>query len=272
YYSFSTFNFYLMAKKQFRREFLYNLIGYAFMAVVSILAAYLWSGSFLIFIIFFFLSHILPSMYFYLACTREKSKGENDPQLMSYGWLLTKVQGIIEVANNIDSFIIGLVLGPATLAIYAIGVMVPQKMRLVINAIFLIFFPKFSTKEVALTKRKLLVVFAGSILLFIVVVLLLPLFIKLLFWQYTEAITYGIIYALTLLFLPLNTILGIYFKGTKNTNAIQKPILLSRAATIILAYPVLQVFHIYGLIGLKIFEQALNLAGNLFYFVSDSKY
>jgi|LGOV01.1.fsa_nt_gb O-antigen/teichoic acid export membrane protein len=262
---------FLNAKESFKKEFIYYCLTNSFMTVSVLLSMYLFGENLTAFMIVFFSSQLLFYLYFYLKFKSEIVDKKKDEELFTFGFFLTKINGLIQIANYIDQFVVGLFIGPTNLAIYAISIMLPNKTKAIINPIFYTMYPKFSTDEMNLTKKKILVIFLASCLIFIGLVAVIPIFIKILFSGYSDSIIYGQFFSATILFIPLNIVFGLFFRAKQRKSAIQNPIIISRVSTIILAFPSLYFLGIFGLILVKILEQALNLIGNLFYFMRLNK-
>jgi len=259
---------FLNAKKSFKKEFIYYSLINSFMTVSVLLSVYLFGENLTTFMIVFFSSQLLFYLYFYLKFKSGIVDKKNDRELFTFGWFLTKMNGLISIANYVDQFVVGLFIGPANLAIYFIGIMLPNKIKAIINPIFYTLYPKFSADEMNLTKKKILIIFLASCLISVGLVAVIPVFIKIFFSGFADSIIYGQFFSAALLFIPLNIVFGLFFRAKKRKSAIQNPIIISRVSTIVLVFPSLYFFGIFGLIIVKILEQALNLIVNLFYFIT----
>ena len=262
---------FLNAKKSFKKEFIYYCLTNSFMTVSVLLSVYLFGENLTAFMIVFFSSQLIFYLYFYLKFKSGIVDKKKDEELFTFGWFLTKITGVVAIANYIDQFVVGLFIGPANLAIYVIGIMLPNKIRVIINALLSPLYPKFSADEMNLTKKKIFVIFLASCLISIGLIAVIPFFIKIFFSGFADSIIYGQFFSAALLFIPLNTSFSLFFRAKKRNSAIQNPIIISRVTTIILAFPSLYLFGIFGLIIVKILEQALNLIVNLFYFIRLNK-
>ncbi|MFC1926552.1 oligosaccharide flippase family protein [Chloroflexota bacterium] len=258
---------FLSAKQNFKKELIYYALVTSFMTVSVLLCLYVFGENLIAFMIVFFSSQSLLHLYYYLKFKSGIVKSKEDKGLFSFGWFLTKISGLMQIANYIDQFVVGLLLGPVDLAIYFIGIMAPNKMKAAISPVFYTLYPRFSTGKMKLTTKKVLVIFVGSCLISLILVAAIPVFIKVLFSEFTDSIIYGQVFSAALLFIPLNIVFGLFFRAMKEKGAIQNPIVISRVSTIILVFPSLYLFGIFGLIVVKVIEQALNLIVNLFYFV-----
>lgn len=259
FYTLDNFIYFLNGKKRFKIEFFYTSIITIFKALIIFLVVLLFKENLIFLFVGFFLSQLLLYLYFFLRCNKDIKSKEQDKGLINYGWFITKISFLALVANQIDKLLIGIFVGPKILAIYIIGIALPDKLNNLLRPLLSIFLPRFATGKTRLTKKKILLVFFISFFLFIVLLFILPLFIQILFKDYTNSIKYGLLYSIIILFSPLNALLSYYFRGQKNTKAIRSHIVISRISTIILAIPLLKIFGIVGLISVKILENIISL-------------
>jgi O-antigen/teichoic acid export membrane protein len=143
--TFNTYGAYLLAKKDFRRAFLYNLfnnapyyISVALIAVSLPVALALLAANLISQAIGFFIA--------YKKTLAVYQPNENrDPEAMSYGKQLSFINALTTVIAQVDSILVFHFLGAAELALYSFSTAIPDRLGIFKN-IAAAAFPKFANK------------------------------------------------------------------------------------------------------------------------------
>jgi len=223
----NTWDSFLAGKKRFDLTARYGMVQSSISAA-AILGILFLNANHLILILAIHL--IITSLLACLLYWRSLKYIENqskDDECQKYGYFLTGISIVGTVATHIDKIMIGTLLGTSQLAIYAIALVIPTRIKELSKVVWAPFMPKFSQDgiEVGQVLEKLksfllpltLLVLAGSALylLFIDDILLL-LFSE----KYVDSIIYAKILLLMILLTIPDGLLGTFIMAKKNVKAI----------------------------------------------------
>ncbi len=269
FYAFRSFFAYLNGVEKFKEEFHAHSLIEVVKAGSLILIVFLFHENLTALVVAFFVSQTTLFTYYYFSVKRRLAhggKGKKDPGLKKYSCYLSKIDAIGIAVSYFDKFITGLLLGPEILAIYVVGIMLPAKARTFTMPLMSVFFPRFSSNRLSLTKKKIVMILGVSAGLVLVLMLVTPFFLRIFFPDYVDSTIYGILYSLIALFLPLNVIFEYFFKAKKNSVAIRNTLIIPRIINIAMTIPMLIYFQLYGLIATQIIMQAIMMTLNLKYY------
>jgi O-antigen/teichoic acid export membrane protein len=204
YYSFRTYQFFLLGKKRFKRYSFYlsfitivaNLItmviAYHFRDLVIVLFALLGTTS-------------LINFLFLLKTIGEKKNNVVDKDTVPYGKHLTLVSVFSIIKSNLDKIIVGFLLGFEALAIYSIAIIVPRQVKPIWTMIGSLVFPDLSKKNKkgaysAIKKRFKYAILLEIIIIIAGIIIIPPIILYFYSGKYVEAV----LYAQLLMFMTLS--------------------------------------------------------------------
>src|SRR3989338_6433832 len=216
-----TWRAYLDGKKEFKQKALRNISGnifYGLLMATALAAIYYGHASINISLAILlgasYIGHGLPNIIYSIKSLRNiPANAPTEPGSLTYGYHLTLLDIIPNVAYNIDAILLFNFLGPSTLAVYSFAIAPIEQIRTLFDLVLTMVFPKIAMKtKNAETTDKLkgairvkvlrsLPVTAAAVLAYI---LAAPVLYHYLFPAYTESILPSQILALSLIFFPLN--------------------------------------------------------------------
>ena len=269
--TFNTYGAFLSGRKEFRRASLYNIVTVAIQLTSMAVGALLTTNIFIL-VVIYGVSGLLPNLFFYLRTLRlyksEPIQQHEKEELVTYSKHLSLMHILSGVAQYADKLVIFHYIGAIELAVYGLALAVPERGRGYIKTLSTIILPKLSEKTLAeIHKTFYKRVFQGMLIGAAIsgaYILAAPLFYKIFFPKYLEAIAYSQVFSLTLLFvLPSN-----YISSVFNAHKMLRPLYfssLSASITKILLYLVLgKMFGIWGVITAILIMYASN-TGYSFY-------
>lgn len=249
--SFQIYNAYLVGKKEFKTSAFYGITGQIFIALVLITAIYLTNNIVYIVSAYIF-ANILPNIFFFIKTKIKAAKtaAQQDSGITTYAKHLSLINVISMITPYIDQFLAFHFLGPANLAVYAFATAPPEQIKGFFKVFSDLSLPKFSERsEEELKKtmtRKIIIWSIFTALVVGIYIVLAPLFYKIVFPRYTDAVFLSQIFALSLLSTPPTFIVSALSAHKK----VKKLYLFNIVSPIfqILAMAVLT--PLYGLMGL----------------------
>ncbi len=210
---FQIYNAYLVGKKEFKTSAYYAIAGQIFIASVLITTIFL-TKNIIYIVATYLLANFLPNLFFFIR-TKLKMKpqtGENDKEISAYGKRLSLINIFSVVASYIDQFLAFHFLGPANLATYAFAISPPEQVKGFFKGLSDLILPKFSERsEEELKKtmtRKIIILTIFTAFVVGIYILLAPLFYKIFFPRYLDAVFLSQIFALSMLNTPPGLIIG----------------------------------------------------------------
>jgi len=163
----------------------------------------------------------------FLKSLRYIANSARDNKCIRYGYFLTSASIVLTFANNVDKILIGSLLGAPELAVYAIAIAIPTRIKDFLKLSWSPFTPKFcqdeTTIESVLEKMKRFILPLALTTLFFSLLYLLFIddIILLLFGEkYIDSIIYSKVLLLMILVSVPNVFLGIFAVAKKNKKAI----------------------------------------------------
>lgn len=265
----------LQGRKEFKKSSLYTVVITVLATLVCVIAALVTKNVFAV-LISYFGAYSLLRFIVYLIVASKRSEGAAQPallaQIRTYGKHLSAMNVLTNAASNIDKVIIFYMLGPASLALYAIAISVPEQLKNVFRNIIPLLTPKLAVLSHDATKRALPTIYTHLLLLFllalfvsIIYILLAPTLFALLLPAYGEALLYSQIFALSIgvsvVFLPL----GI-FQAQERTKELYLLNTVHPIVQILLYIGLISLFGLWGAISAWIMGRLFNLGYTLFLF------
>jgi len=204
---FQIYNAYLLGKKEFKTSTYYAIIGQIFIALTLIIAIFT-TKNVVYLVTIYLIASLIPSFVFFLKTkSRIKISAEQkDPELTNYAKHLSLINIVSTVASYIDQFLAFHFLGPADLATYAFAIAPPEQIKGLFKGLPDLALPKFSERSEGDLKktmaRKIIILTIFAALVVGIYIAIAPLFYKILFPRYVDAIFLSQIFALSLLNTP----------------------------------------------------------------------
>lgn len=261
---------YFIGSSKFNKYSVYMITSQCIIAGLQILSVIFLKGVF--WILFFTLlgtSVINLVMTFFIYKNIQQNKDEKkEKELTKYGIELTGLSIFTSIASRIQYVLLAALAGTATLAIYAVAQLIPEKIKGLIKGMLnppSVWLASQEKEKSVNIMRKIVPLFLllgliGTILLS----LILPIVINLVFGQkYHEAILYSLVLLVPIIFIPLNAMFGSIIIYHNYKKFYTKLTLLTNIIQIILFIILIPIFKIWGVIisivGLAIITTILNL-------------
>ena len=224
-----TWNNFLVGKKRFDLTAIYGSIQAAISAAAMITVLFLNATHLLLIITAYLVTSSLLNCLCYRRSLKYIENQSKDDECQKYGYFLTGIGIAGTVAAHIDKILIGILLSSPELAIYAIALVIPTKIKDLLKLVWAPFTPKFSQDgiEIGHVSERLKRFVLPLILLALVGSALYLLFIDdimlLLFSnKYIESIIYSKILLLMLLIGIPDALLHTFIIVKKNTKVIMR--------------------------------------------------
>lgn len=253
FYAPNNWQYLLQGKKRFDILSKSSIIQTFIRTLAVILAVIIGKGSLIPIVIAFLISNSLFNIFYYYKYKRLVKNDLEDEDWKKTGYKLTFVEFTLIAYDNIDRIFIGILLGPAQLAIYVIAVSIINLIRGSFSQIFRVFTPKIleMKKElICYNLKKFMPWFIISniglvILLFIVI----PLIITLLYSEkYVESIFYAQIYLITIPLAFIMSITNTALIAIRKENALLRIRIIGTIIILFLYFILIPVFGICGAI------------------------
>lgn len=198
---------YLQVKRNFRDDSWYGF-WYSVLPAIILTAVTLISNSFLVIIFTYFITYSLITWFINNKVAKSVDQNTNiDHEGISYGKHLSLMNILGGISTHIDKILIFHYLGAVELAIYTIALAIPQQLRTfdrLISSISATRLPNLSIEQIKkVLPRKSFLIFLASLAITILYILVAPIFFKIFFPNYLDAIFYSQIYVLIMLFSPV---------------------------------------------------------------------
>lgn len=260
-YSTDIWDYFLQGKEKFSTSTKYAIIS-ALFNTISIATVIWFYRDNLFLIVFVYLASLIA--FNILWSWRSSRYIENQKQeegTIKYGYFLTKTSILSLIAGNLDSILIAILLSPAQLATYIIGVNFARKIQASFKGMLAVTSPKISRIN-TVSGKNYLKVFVTSAVLAMMLYLSFPILIPILFSsKYTSSVFLS---QIVIVFLPFY-VLDILYKNhflfyLKNKKILFLESFIQPTIKILLMIPLLFFFNIKGLALLMGFQPILNIA------------
>ncbi len=156
----------------------------------------------------YFVSNTFLNFFFYLITKGKfQPNKKEDPQTLSYGKHLSLMGIIGTIANYLDRILIFHYLGAGEVAIYSFAIYPPEQIKGFFKNIRPLALPKLSQKSKQEIKKtffkKIIKFFLALLPITVAYIITAPFLYKLIFPQYSQAVPYSQIFAISLIFTPI---------------------------------------------------------------------
>ncbi len=208
---FQIYNAYLLGKKEFKTSAVYSVAGQIFIAAVLVSSVFL-TRKVLYIVAAYLAANASVNAFFYIKTEIKSAKTAKDAQITGYAKHLSFMNFIAIIASYADQFLAFHFLGPANLANYAFATSPPEQVKSLFKSLPDLILPKFSERtEEELKKtmtRKIIILTAFTATIVGLYIAIAPLFYKIFFPRYLNAVFLSQIFALSLLNTPPALISG----------------------------------------------------------------
>lgn len=207
-YASEVYSYYLRGKKLFRQFSLYYSLTLIIPAL-SVAGALFVSDTVAILLLCYFIPYmIMKVLFLHKALTYANHSPHTDPSMIPYGKHLSVMGTLGVFSQNIDKFLLWQFLGPTQLAVYAFALSPVSNLEALLGKLDVLIFPKIAARKIGDIRTA---IYKKSIQLFFIVssitalyIICAPFLYHIFFPQYSEAVRYSQILALTLtISLPL---------------------------------------------------------------------
>lgn len=268
--TFSLFNTVLTGKKLFKISVLYESSIQAVSALAIALALF-FTNNLLVILASYFISYTITRLIaFWIVVAKHTDNKKIDDSAIPYGKHLSVMEVLSIIAETVNSVLLWHFVGAAPVAIYSFAKAIPAQISSALQRITTLAFPKFAMRDFEQIKQSLISKMLKMLILMIVIVtayfIAAPYIYNIFFPQYTEAIFYSQIFALTLLFFPQKFI-GTAFQAHARTKALYISTTIVPIIRLILTVALIPPFGIMGAIIAELIARACNLLIISFLFV-----
>ena len=261
------FRFLWHGRAQFRKLSLLEILGNG-LPIAIVIAVLFFTDNIIYIILSWFAANTFFKGLLYLYSRKKIKNQEEDRETIPFGKHMTLIQAFGLGANQLDKIILWHFLGPVAVAVYSFAQLPVQKLQEFIP-IAPLALPKLSQKNVAEIKKPLLAKFRKLFLIttpaVLILILIAPLFYKVLFPQYLESVIYFQVLALGLLFIPVS-LLGTALITELKTKELYKIRIISPAVRILLYFILIPFLGLWGAVIAFLAEQIINSALVFYYF------
>lgn len=265
---FQLYDPYLVGKRDFRRDVIYNFLDALFPALLLVAALFV-SHRAIVYVIVYFAATTVFVAFFYVRTLRLTRNSEEDPELLRYSTHLSVMSFVSTVADKIDSLAVFNFLGPASLGVYTYAIAMPEQIKNVLKNLSPLSIPKFTQRSMqeireTLWRRILLLTatFTAGVVLYII---LAPYLFRIFFPVYLAAVPYTQLYALSVIFTAPAAPIGAVLRAHKRTHELYMVSNISGAVLIVVLPILTALYGIVGAIISQILYRAVNAALSAFY-------
>ncbi|MFH0906932.1 MAG: oligosaccharide flippase family protein [bacterium] len=265
--SFNLYSSLFNGKKLFDKQTKY-FVFICFSTTISLITAIALTKNLFIIIFIYFFSYTLFRFIALIVCLKKfPLNKKEDSKTIPYGKHLTLISLISAATNYLDKILVFHYLGPVELAVYVFAILPPEQLKSFLKSAHALAMPKLSVKSEQEIKRTLLpqmfkfAIFIGFGI--IIYILLAPLFYKIFFPQYIEAVFYSQIFAISLItaitILPNTALQAKMAKKQLYQLNIFSPII-----QIILLFLLINLYGLLGIILARVIWRFINLFINYY--------
>lgn len=257
--SFDLYNSFLFGKKDFGTQAKYGVLS-KILIVSSIVTTLFLTNNIWIILSVYFMSLFLPSAFFLIKTLRKQKENNNiDKDTVSYGKHLSLIGIIGLIAMELDKILIFQNIGATELAIFVLAVAPVDQLKGIMKNLNSLALPKLANQKGEDIKKSInhkiliLALITGGIVL--VYILLAPIFFKLFFPKYLSSVIYSQILSISLIGAVISSFLYTVLESQKAKEQLYKFNIYGNLFTIILLFPLVLAFGIWGAISARIISR-----------------
>lgn len=225
FYSFKTYNVFLIAKEKFLDLFLVSLIASIVTAAAVVTTTLVFKKIYLTFLSFILTSALLDWFFYSYIKDNIKKKTKVDPGMRKFGYFMSFTGVVSLIVNNLDGAVLSFFSGLSSLAVFSIANIFPQFVEKSLRSLEGVLIPKIIKQGTRgnreMVKKHFLKTILISIFIAFFLLLLVPSAIKIFFGKkYQQSIFFSQLLSLQLLFQLPSALLSniiIYQKRLRQT-------------------------------------------------------
>lgn len=253
---------YFNGKKDFKKLTKYYSLAQILSALSIFISIYFTDNIFIILLAYFVTYTLIRYLYILLIIKKNSLNKELDKSSSSYGKHLSFANLISTIGNQLDKILLFNHTGAVELAVYSFAIAPLEQFKSLIKPINTLASPKFATadiKEIKKTIFKKMAIFSFILaVVAIIYIILAPYLYKIIFPQYLEAVKYSQIFAISLVTLPLLTIISI-FQSQKMLKEIYIFNVASSISQIIFTFVMIYYYGLMGAILARVLQRFIGL-------------
>jgi len=243
----------IQGKKRFDKLAKYTSIKSIVTTIFIVFAIFIGKGKLIPIFITYLIIYTFLNCFYYFKCKKLVKNNKKDKIWKKSGYKLTFINFIHFCYDYADKILIGIFLGPISLAIYVIAVSITGKIRTLFKELIKISYPKLfrmSKSHLRIKVKKFMPkILLISIIITTILIILIPYVIKLLYTtKYLDSIIYAQLYLLTIPFSVIMTITTISLIAVGLENLLIKIRSITIIVNIILYIILIPLLGIYGAI------------------------
>ena len=204
--TFGLFNAITTGKQLFRVSVIYETVIQAFSAIAIATSLFLTDNLLIILLVYFTVYTTARFVVFQIVMRKHTKNREVDVAAITYGKHLSVMEVLGVISGTIDSILLWQFLGAGPLAVYSFAKAIPAQINGALKKIVVLAYPKFTLRDFQSIKepltQKMLKLFLLIAVIIAVYIVVAPYIFNIFFPQYTDAIFYSQIFALSLLLFP----------------------------------------------------------------------
>lgn len=266
---------YFDGKKDFATRAKYSLVRNVGTTVILITALLL-TNSILTIILTYFVAHALITLCLYLTTIHVyKLTASDEKAHLDFGKKLSAINILSSFGGQIDSIFIFTIIGAQELAVYSFAVAIPRYINGIFKNIYVLGLPKFAqqsahTLQKTIFGRSLFLV-CISLVFFVIYYFSAPAIYSVLFPQYTEAVPFSQLFALSILFIASGVLLATYFDAIGDARSRLIVAIMTNVSRLILI-PLFGIwFGIWGIIFAHLGSQVITLITSILLILGHKK-
>lgn len=263
YESSDLYNSLLAGKKLFSTQTIYNVIR-KLVALVSIVTTILLTDNVYVLLFVFFISAIIPNILLFFRSIKIFKKNDNvDPEALSYGKKLSGIHIITMILGELDKILVFQHVGAVDLAVYTLATAPTDQIKGLFKNINALAMPQFSQRSLVDIKktiwRKVGIISLATGAIVLIYIALAPLFFNIFFPKYLASISYSQILAISLIPVIISGFIYTALESQKVTPALYKYNLYSNILNIIILFPLVYYFGIWGAVVSRVTTRTFTL-------------
>lgn len=249
YYSFRTYQFFLLGKKRFKRYSAYLASITIIANLITMIIAYYFRNLLIILFVLFGLTSLI-NFIFLFKTIKERKNDEIDKDLIPYGKHLTIINMVSMIKSYFDKIIVAFFLGFEFLAIYSVAIIIPRQAKplwtMISNTIFSDLSRKSKKEAYSAVRSRFKYILLLEAAIIIIGIIILPPIIS---YFYSKKYIEAIFYAQLLMFLTLSGPGIILFSLSAAQKQLKKVYKISTIPPLIDIFLLVLLTPIYGLLG-----------------------
>lgn len=264
------FNAITTGKQLFKVSIIYEAVIQVSTAVIIITTLFFTNNLPIILLAYFISYTAIRFIVFHIVIKKHTKNNNVDHNALTYGKHLSVMEVLGVISGTLDSILLWQFLGAGPLAVYSFAKAIPTQINGVLKKLVTLALPKFAQRDFQEIKKtlfhKMVVLFLIIAVIVIAYIIAAPFIYHTFFPQYTDAILYSQVLAVSLLLFPQKFI-ATAFQAHTRKKALYISSTITPIVRIILAIALIPSFGIMGAIFTEIGARAFNALVILYIFM-----